>query len=244
MAQSTNVSPNHSELPDDQPTWDVARAYRAQQTPPPPGPIRYERFLDWLDEDTLAEWVDGAVVMTSPASLRHQLIAAFLDEILAQFVRLHDLGIIIPAPFQMKLRHSGREPDVIFVAKAHLDRLKPTFVEGPADLVIEIISPESVERDRGAKFTEYSAAGIPEHWLSDPLVEEAEFYQLDASGRAYQQIAPDADGAYHSLALPGFWLRGGWLWEQPLPTATQTLLTIDIDAYASYLQQQLRNVGL
>lgn len=244
MAQSTNVSPNHSELPDDPAAWDVTSAYLAQQTPPPPEPMTYEQFLDWLDEDTLAEWVDGAVVMTSPASLRHQLIAQFLLITLTLYNDIHDVGRIISPPFQMKLSRSGREPDVIFVAKAHLDRLKSTFVDGPADLVVEVISPESAKRDRGAKFKEYSAAGIPEYWLIDPLVEEAEFYQLDASGRRYQRIAPDADGAYHSLALPGFWLRVGWLWEQPLPTATETLLAIDRDAYASYLQQQLRNAGL
>ena len=37
----------------------------------PEGKISYEEFLDWCDEDTLAEWVDGEIIMTSPASERH-----------------------------------------------------------------------------------------------------------------------------------------------------------------------------
>jgi hypothetical protein len=33
--------------------------------------LSYEEFLDWCDEDTLAEWVDGEIIMYSPASLIH-----------------------------------------------------------------------------------------------------------------------------------------------------------------------------
>ena len=182
--------------------------------------------------------------MASPASFRHEQITKFLHVTMTLFNDVYALGEVIEPPFQMKITKSGREPDVIFVAKAHLDRIKSTFVDGPADLVVEVISPESARRDRTTKFTEYSDAGIPEYWLIDPVAEEATFYQLDASGQRYQEIALDADGVYHSLALPGFWLRVGWLWEQPLPTAIEALLEIDRDGYGRYLQEQMRKAGL
>lgn len=121
----------------------------------PPGYVTYEAFLDWGDEDTPAEWVDGTIEMTSPASLRHQNIARFMQTMLATFVEVHALGTVIGPPFQMKLPRSGREPDAIYVAQAHLDRLRPTFLDGPADLVVEIVSPESVERDYETTFGEY-----------------------------------------------------------------------------------------
>ena len=242
MAQSTNITSDHLEPPDDHNNWQDFPVDHVK--PLPPQPITYEAFLDWLDEDILAEWVDGAIVMASPASLRHQLIKMFLTEAFSTYVRLHDLGAVVDAPFQMKITRSGREPDIIFVAKAHMDRMKSTYVDGPADLVVEVISPESARRDRTTKFTEYSDAGIPEYWLIDPVAEEATFYQLDASGQRYQEIALDADGVYHSLALPGFWLRVGWLWEQPLPTAIEALLEIDRDGYGRYLQEQMRKAGL
>jgi Uma2 family endonuclease len=226
MAHSTNIAPGHLDPPDDHETWDVARAYLAHQPPLPAGLITYEAFLDWLDEDTLAEWVDGTVVMLFPASLRHQEIALFLTILVSTYADVHDLGEVILAQFQMKLTWSGREPDLIFVAKAHMDRIKNTFVAGPADLVIEVLSPESATRDRTTKYAEYSVAGIPEYWLIDPMAEEATFYQLDATGRAYQEIAPDADGVYHSQALPGFWLRPEWLWQQPRPKKTMVLAEI------------------
>jgi Uma2 family endonuclease len=183
--------------------------------------MTYAEFLAWADEDTLAEWVAvpdtdvGEVVMTSPASNKHQDMARFLTVILSIYVETQQLGIVRPAPFQMKLEHSGREPDLLFVTTDHLDRLKATHLDGPADLVVEIVSPESAERDRGTKFYEYARGGVPEYWLLDPQAQWAEFYHLEA-GRYRPAFSGEA-GEYCSPALPGFWLRVEWLWQEPLP---------------------------
>ncbi len=179
-----------------------------------PRRMSYEEFLAWADEDTYAEWVNGEVIMHSPASDQHQDISRFLTAVLSAVTESYHLGIIRPAPFQMRLARSGREPDLLFLAYEHLERRKGTYLDGPADLVIEIMSPESAARDRGEKFFEYTEAGIPEYWLIDPLREQAEFYQMDAGGR-YQPAPPDAEGIYHSKVLPGFWLRVDWLWRLP-----------------------------
>ncbi len=196
-------------------------------SPAQPPRMSYEEFLAWADEDTLAEWVDGEVVMTSPASLRHQDIMGFLAAIVGIYVEEHNLGTLLTAPFQMKLASSGRESDLLFVAAEHLHRLRDTYLDGPADLAVEIISPESVGRDRGDKFYEYEQAGIPEYWLLDPQARRAEFYQLDAAG-VYQLIAPDQEGIYHSAVVPGFWLRVSWLWQQPLPRVLDVLRELGV----------------
>ncbi|MFH1633152.1 MAG: Uma2 family endonuclease [Chloroflexota bacterium] len=188
--------------------WDVL------QTEEKPPRVSYEEFLAQIDEDTLTEWVDGEVIMTSPASMRHQDIVCFLIAVLSTFVEEHTLGIVLPAPFQMKLIDSGREPDLLFLSQSHRERLEETYLDGPADLVVEIISPESIGRDRGDKFYEYEQAGIPEYWLIDPLRTRAEFYQLDKQG-VYQLASPDAEGVYHSAQLPGFTLPVDWLWSPP-----------------------------
>jgi Uma2 family endonuclease len=176
--------------------------------------MTYEEFLDWADEDTLAEWVNGEVVMYSPASKRHQQIVSFLEKVLGTFVEQHNLGIVLSAPFQMKLEH-GREPDLLFVAREHQNRLKETYLDGPADLVVEIASRESVERDRGAKFYEYARGGVPEYWLIDPQMQWAEFYRLEEE--RYRMTFGGEEGEYRALVLPGFWLRVEWLWQEPLP---------------------------
>jgi Uma2 family endonuclease len=186
--------------------------------------MSYQEFLEWCDEDTLAEWVDGEVVMYSPASWPHQRVGGFLHLVVGHFVGVHDLGQVIPPPFQMKTGKDlpGREPDLLFVAKAHRDRLKQTFLDGPADLVAEIVSPDSRLRDTGAKFAEYAEGGVPEYWLIDPDRRQADFYLLDPR-RRYRLVEADAQGWYASAALPGFRLKVDWLWADPPPRLPEVL---------------------
>jgi Uma2 family endonuclease len=199
-------------------TDTLQHAPSADRKAPPPAPVSFEEFLAWADEDTRAEWVDGKVVPMSPANRAHQDLLFFLARLVVAHVEARRLGWVYFAPFLMRLptRPSGREPDLLFVANEHADRLRDTFLDGPADLVVEVASPESAARDRGEKFLEYEAAGVPEYWLIDPLREEAGFYRLGADGR-YRLAPLDADGWYHSTVLPGFRLRPDWLWQHPLP---------------------------
>ena len=113
--------------------------------------MSYEAFLEWADEDTAAEWVDGKVILMSPPSDRHQDLADFLTALMRYFAEEYSLGKVRSAAFQMKLESSGREPDVLFVAKENLDRIKKNRLAGPADITVEIISPESRKRDRQTK---------------------------------------------------------------------------------------------
>jgi Uma2 family endonuclease len=186
--------------------------------------MSYAEFLVWADEDTLAEWVDGEVVMYSPASKKHQELARFLNGLLSFFANAKDLGEVLFAPFQVKLGPDlpGREPDLLFIASEHLDRLKANYLDGPADLIVEIISPSSRERDRGQKFYEYEEAGVSEYWLIDAQRRQAEFYQLSEQG-IYHHVHADTEGVYHANILPGFWLRVDWLWREPLPSPMETI---------------------
>lgn len=165
--------------------------------------------------------------MTSPASDRHQDLADFLTAVVRIFVESRELGWVRSAPFQMKLEASGREPDLVFVTSDKLNRVHRTYLDGPASLVVEIVSPESAGRDRGEKFYEYEQAGIPEYWLLDPHTRRAEFYQIGPAGQ-YQLTAPDSQGVYHSAVLPGFWLRVDWLWQQPLPRVLDVLQELGV----------------
>ena len=185
--------------------------------------LTYEEFLQWCDEDTWAEWANGEVSVLSPASDRHQDLVGFLAAVLRVYTEAWGLGVVRSAPFQMKTGPDlpGREPDLLFVAREHLARLKEKYLDGPADLVIEIASPESRLRDRGEKFAEYELGGVREYWLIDPERKEADFYRLDERGR-YRLAEPDGD-VYSSLVLPGFRLKVDWLWQEPLPAVLDVL---------------------
>ncbi|MCS6829126.1 MAG: Uma2 family endonuclease [bacterium] len=194
----------------------------AQQTlvppmrPLPKGKISYEQFLEWLDEDTWAEWVDGEVELMSPVSLEHDRVYGFLFAILRIFVSTYGLGTVHSEPFQMKTGRDlpGRSPDILFVSKQNQHRLQTTYLDGPADLVVEIVSPDSEERDRVTKFAEYERGGVREYWLVDPQKQEAEFYALGEEGK-YLSLAKGGSGEFRSVVLEGFWLRIEWLWDPP-----------------------------
>jgi Uma2 family endonuclease len=192
--------------------------------PLPAGKLSFEEFLAWCDEDTWAEWVDGKVVMVSPASERHQDLRDFLAGVIRIFCESRGLGRVYTAPFLMRLANipSGREPDLLFVASEHRSRIRETYLDGPADLVVEIVSPESRLRDRGEKFAEYELGGVSEYWIIDPPLRRADFYRLDSQGR-YRLVEPDAEGTYRSSEIPGFWLRVEWLWQEPLPPVLTVL---------------------
>lgn len=183
-----------------------------------PAKMTYEEFLAQADEDVPAEWVDGEVFLMSPVSRRHQDLADFFTTLLRHFVEARQLGLVFSAPFQMKLaaRPSGREPDVLFVSSDRLDRLKEMYLDGPADLAVEVISTESRSRDRVDKFYEYEQGGVREYWLIDPVRKEAEFYLLGDNNR-YHPAAIGADGEFHSAVLEGLRLKVEWLWQEPLP---------------------------
>ncbi len=212
--------------------------------PIPTGPyISYEEFFDWADEDTLAEWVDGRIEMSSPVSANHEELVSFLGDLFRTYTKMLQLGRVLQNPFQMKLPGkigSGREPDVMFVAKANLGRLESGLLRGPADLVVEIISPESQWRDRHEKFQEYAAGGVSEYWLIDPTQNQAEFYHLNPKG-LYKRQALNKEGRFYSQAMVGFWLKPEWLWRKPLPDTVLVLKTVAGPDYQAYLTQQLES---
>jgi Uma2 family endonuclease len=192
--------------------------------PPPSAPVSWEEFLAWAPDDWRVEWVAGEIIEMPPSEEEHQDTSLFLVTFLLLYIQRHGLGRIFHAPFLMRLPHrpSGREPDLIFVRTEHAERMKWTYVDGPADLVVEIVSPDSATRDYREKLAEYEAAGIPEYWIIDPRRREARFYELGEDGK-YRLAALDEDGIYTSQVVDGFRLRVSWLWQRPMPTIDEAL---------------------
>jgi Uma2 family endonuclease len=190
----------------------------------PPLRMSYEEFLAWADEDTHAEWVDGEVVPMSPVSERHADLADFLRALVRHFLEAHRLGRMLSEPFQMKTRRDlpGRSPGLLVLLNENLSRLRKNYLDGPADLVVEIVSPDSVVRDHETKPREYEEGGVSEYWLIDPLLQQAEFYQRGEDGR-YHPLRVGEDGVFHSAVLPGLWLNVAWLWQDPLPPLMSVL---------------------
>lgn len=186
--------------------------------------ISYEKFLDWNGEEGWFEWVDGEVIKMSNPSLRHQDVSDFLTAILRFFVESKKIGRVISAPFQIKFdfRPSGRQPDIMFIADENLFRLQKQYVDGTADLIIEIVSPESLARDTQEKFDEYEKAGVKEYWIIDYGRRTANFYSFDEHGR-YKLLPLAADGKFESRVVEGLWIKTDWLWQAELPGLIEVL---------------------
>lgn len=190
--------------------------------------ISYDEFLKRYD-GVFAEWVEGEIEMGMSVSQQHADDSGFLETLLRFFADARDLGKVYSAPFQMRLADQarGREPDVLFIAKANEHRLTPHYLNGPADIAIEILSPESIGRDRGDKFVEYEAAGVREYWLIDPERKQAEFYALDDDNR-YKLMFGGREGRFESNVLDGFFLQVEWLWQQPMPKIPAVLRELGV----------------
>ena len=136
--------------------------------------------------------MDGRIVVLPPASNRHQDLVRFFLTLLNQHVEEHSLGWLCCAPFVMYLaeRPQGREPDLLFVKHEREHLVEENCLRGPADLVIEIVSPFSIARDRGEKFVEYEAGGVSEYWLIDPQRRQA-VPEGDASPSVSGQVASE-----------------------------------------------------
>ena len=160
------------------------------------------------------EWARGRVLEVEPISDEHDETRGYLDGMMRYYAAESDAGAIKGEQFAERLTEDlVRIPDIAFFKKDSLGKIKPTFSEGGADLVIEVVSPSSRGLDRGDKFFEYEAAGIEEYWIVDPRRKRAEFYRLREG--AYEPVIPDAEGKVHSSTLPGFFIRVEWLWNRP-----------------------------
>jgi Uma2 family endonuclease len=164
------------------------------------------------------EWIAG-VVIKMPANEVHDRLFRYLLVLLNAYLDLRPIGQLRQAPFVMRARPDWphREPDIQMILNAHLDRLTPTYVDGPADLCIEIVSPESIERDHGDKFREYQEGGVTEYWIIDPTRAEARFYRMDETGTYRPQTV--TQDIYRTPLLPGLDLHVPTLWQAELPGA-------------------------
>jgi len=180
--------------------------------------MTYHHFLRTVRDDAYSEWVDGEVVPMTPVSRDHNELSIFLLALLRYYVDAQNLGKVFCEPFQMKTGPDlpGRSPDVLFVSKKRLDQVKKNHLQGPADLAVEIVSPDSRVRDRGEKFYEYEQGGVREYWIIDPVRKHAEFYALGKGG-IYVLMNVGEGGIFRGQVLKGLWLKVSWLWQAPLP---------------------------
>lgn len=183
--------------------------------------VSEEEYFALTDEDTNAELIQGEMIMFSPANLRHEKIFRFLLTIMNLYVRRLDLGEVLGSRFPMRLAPGTLpEPDLFFVAKGRLDRMRERYMDGAADLVVELLSPGTRRYDLERKRPLYQEHRVRECWFIDPEREEITIDRLEKD--AYRSESVKA-GRVESGVLPGFWLQAEWLWQDQLPDELEVI---------------------
>jgi Uma2 family endonuclease len=186
------------------------------------GPHTFDDFALLVGENEKADLIDGVIYMASPENTDANELFVWLLSLFHDFVEFHDLGRIYGSRVAFRLdEKNAPEPDIAFVARRNLHRVQRGRVEGPPDLAVEIVSPDSVERDYETKKRKYAEAGVPEYWIIDEMAEQVTLLSL-AAGSKYREVKPKK-GILRSKLLPGFWLRPEWLWQAPRPRKAEIL---------------------
>ncbi|MEP7200129.1 MAG: Uma2 family endonuclease, partial [Chloroflexota bacterium] len=184
----------------------------------------FEAFFS--DEDVRAEWVNGEAILYMPVKTIHSRLVIWLTQLIGFFVAQKNLGEVLGPEVEIRLPGLRRIPDLFFVSVERQQIVKETHIEGAPDLIIEIVSADSVDRDWHDKRVEYERIGVREYWVIDPEYNRVRVFQLGTDG-TYTTIQEDA-GKVHSNVLNGFWIRPSDLWQDPLPNTLTVLRELGV----------------
>jgi Uma2 family endonuclease len=171
---------------------------------PPKSSMTEDEFVTWCFKDEVrAEWIDGEVIIMSPVSTEHARLVNWLLQVVSIFVEQRELGTVLGPELFVRFAPKKRRylPDLFFVAAPRTDLFRKAHFEGAPDMIMEVVSPDSVARDWRDKYAAYESAGVREYWAIDPMSERAEAYVLSDAGK-YERIA-ERDGWLASIAVVG-----------------------------------------
>ncbi len=148
-------------------------------------------YKDYINtpEDKRYELLDGDLIMVPSPSVEHQRILIRLTLYLVDFVAEGQLGEVLVAPCDVVLSdYDVLQPDIMFISKDRAYIIAPGSIRGAPDLVVEILSPSTEQRDRTAKSTIYARHGVREFWLVSPEERSVEVLSLEAEGYVRARI--------------------------------------------------------
>ena len=166
-----------------------------------------------IESDQL-ELIDGEVYVNPAPRLSHNIVVGEVADRLRAWVRTHG-GLCLTAPTDVRLSpHDVVQPDVFLVLAERLGIVTEVALVGAPDLVVEVLSPSTRERDLGVKRDLYERAGVREYWVVDPEASTVTLLALE-DGR-YVEVPP-VKGRLESRVLPGLRLNPKLLFRGALP---------------------------
>jgi Uma2 family endonuclease len=171
------------------------------------GPYRRSDYMALPDEPR-CELLYGRFYLSPSPLAVHQIIVGHLFRLFADVADRTD-GVAMVAPMDVHLvDHSVVQPDVLFISRQRRELIE-NWVEGPPDLLVEVLSPGTASRDRVYKLNLYREHGVGEYWVVDPKRRRISF--LVREGEDFVERPPD-DSIYRSAAVPEIELDTDALW--------------------------------
>ena len=168
----------------------------------------YEEYYR-LDDERRYELYNGELIPLQPPSpgASHQRESRKLLVMLNEFVENRRLGEVFAAPLDVIFDDENTaQPDIIFIAKSNAGIVRERGIFGAPDLVVEIVSPGSVRRDRYEKQALYARFGVKEYWILDHGNQSLEVLALDGGTYAVHSSA-EKSGHVTSKILRGLKVR-------------------------------------
>jgi Uma2 family endonuclease len=179
-----------------------------------PRKARYQASDIWdtPDDGHRYEVIDGELYVTPPPSWDHQRGLSKLHLRVGPFVYEHGLGEVVQAPIGVVLDEgTAVQPDLVYVSRERRAIIVERGIEGAPDLVVEVLSPSTRTRDRGAKMRRYADAGVPHYWILDPRARTLEAYRLGEQG--YELTGTNGAGSvFRPELFPGLEIPIDELW--------------------------------
>ena len=166
---------------------------------------RRQRFYEEMNKEQKTEFIQGEVIVHSPAKKRHLNAAGNIHTMLNLFVERHQLGEVFTEKALIQLTRNDFEPDVCFFKQDKSKQFKEDQLFFPApDLVVEVLSESTKKRDHGIKLEDYQLHEVEEYWIVDAQQRTVEQYHLEA--QQYQLITKASEGHIRSFAVQGLQL--------------------------------------
>ncbi len=179
---------------------DIVEALKAQLSDEA---LQRRKFYQDMGDDQKMEFIDGEVVLHSPARNRHLLAKAHLVKLLNTYVPLHQLGAVRDEKCRCVFPRNDYEPDIVFFGPEKAATLRPDTLKFPVpDFAVEILSESTEGRDRGVKFEDFAAHGVAEYWIIDAELETVEQYLQ--RGEVFELAMKSGNGFAESTVVVGF----------------------------------------
>ena len=139
----------------------------------------YEDYMRTPD-DVRYELLDGEFILSPAPRTAHQRTSREIFVPLFTFVKEKELGEVFDAPFDVVLDNFNVvQPDILFVSNERAHIVTDLNIQGAPDLVIEILSPSTAQRDRTQKRDLYAQHNVKEYWQSNTDTKSVQVLTLE-----------------------------------------------------------------